>query len=349
VISEQLTAARSAWNCLTAMASPDPLQARFGWSPRLADANRRLLEHEHFDVVHVEHLRGARYGLSLMAASPDGSRRPAMVWDAVDSISRLFDATVEKSLLGRARLVARLELPRTLRFERVAPAYFDAVLVTSEDDRRQFLKLSGSERQAHSPRIEVVPNALDLLEREPDATRRQDQTIVMTGKMSYHANATAALWLVREVMPLVWSSCPDARLLIVGKAPPREVRALAGSRVTVTGEVDDLRPFLEQATVSVAPIRYGVGIQNKVLEAFSCGTPVVATPMAITAIAARSGHDVLVADDADAFAGALVKTLADGTLRDRLSAAGRALAKRYGLDSVGRRLTDVYRETMAHP
>jgi glycosyltransferase involved in cell wall biosynthesis len=334
------------WNCLGAVASPDPLQARFSWSPQLADANRRLLAENVFDVVHVEHLRGARYGLALIAASRQDSRRPAMVWDAVDCISRLFEATAEKSVLSRARLAARLELPRTRRYERRTPSCFDTVLVTSEDDRQEFLQLAAASSASPSPRIEVVPNGVELHGGVQIPTRRQSQTIVMTGKMSYHANATAALWLVREVMPVVWSSCPEARLLIVGKDPPREVLELADRRITVTGEVEDVRPFLEQATVSVAPIRYGVGIQNKVLEALGCGTPVVATPTAIAAIAVKPGRDLLVADTPRAFADAIAALFDDGALRDRLSEAGLALAGRYDLSSIGRQLTDVYQETI---
>ena len=103
--------------------------------------------------------------------------------------------------------------------------------------------------------------------------------------MSYHANIAMTLYLVREILPIVWATNPDVKLWIVGKDPSKELLALQKyQKILVTGRVDDIRPYLRQATLSVSPLLYGAGIQNKILEAMACGTPVVATPLAVSAL-----------------------------------------------------------------
>jgi glycosyltransferase involved in cell wall biosynthesis len=132
--------------------------------------------------------------------------------------------------------------------------------------------------------------------------------------MSYHANVTAASHLIQDIMPRIWKHRPEVKLLIAGKNPPRSLVELAASArkhepvsrrpavastpaVTVTGSVPDMRPYLNRATISVAPLLYGAGIQNKVLEAMACATPVVASPRAVSALSAQGWRDIVVADD----------------------------------------------------
>jgi glycosyltransferase involved in cell wall biosynthesis len=143
--------------------------------------------------------------------------------------------------------------------------------------------------------------------------------------MSYHANVTAAIHLLDDIMPLVWAEAPECRVVIAGSAPPRPVQALAEThpgRVSVTGFVADLRPYLQQATVAVAPISYGAGIQNKVLEALATATPMIASPQAVSALSVRSDVELLVAGTPAAFAEAILRLLREPALGQRLGAAG---------------------------
>jgi glycosyltransferase involved in cell wall biosynthesis len=153
--------------------------------------------------------------------------------------------------------------------------------------------------------------------------------VVLTGKMSYHANVTAALNLVEKIMPHVWRERPDVQVVIAGSAPTPAVRRLAAQhapRVSITGYVADLRPYLQSAAVAAAPIPYGAGIQNKVLEAMACGVPVVASPQASSAIQAEIGTELWVAGEPAEFASALLRLLADPGLRRQLGEAGRQYA-----------------------
>jgi polysaccharide biosynthesis protein PslH len=131
-------------------------------------------------------------------------------------------------------------------------------------------------------------------------------------------------YLVREIMPLVWVRRPDVQLTIAGADPTREILALEQQpAVTVTGRVEDIRPYLRRATAAVVPLLYGTGIQNKVLEAMACATPVIATPQALTSLAVRPGQEVLVGQEPAAFAEAVLALLADREQQRRIGWAGR--------------------------
>ena len=107
--------------------------------------------------------------------------------------------------------------------------------------------------------------------------------IVFSGKMSYAANRDAALYFCAEIFPIIRKEHPPATLTLAGSGPTADLRALAArpnSGIEVTGRVPDLRPFLARASVAVCPLRLGVGIQNKVLEAMAMGQALVATPLA---------------------------------------------------------------------
>ena len=159
------------------------------------------------------------------------------------------------------------------------------------------------------------------------------------------ANASAAVDFVKNTMPRIWKTHPQTQLWVVGKDPPAEVRRLEGPRIRMTGTVPDMRPFLCQATVAVAPIRYGAGIQNKVLEALACGTPVVATRQAVSALQVRSGEDLIVAESEEELANSVSQLLSDANRRTALGCAGRRYVEQnHDWHAIAQRLTQVYLE-----
>ena len=331
VIALPLSKWRSLWNCLAALASARPLQSRYCWQPALAQQMSGLVNPGNslaFDVIHVEHLRGARYGLWLKQQLAHYNERPALVWDSVDCISLLFQRAASQSKSRFGRLITRFELKRTVRYEGQTAPHFDHVLMTSAADKEALIKLlpAGS-----SSAISVLGNGVDLdFFRSADRQSREPATLVVNGKMSYHANVSMVLFLVQEVMPIVWAEQPNVKVTVVGKDPTREVRALAQNpAVTVTGTVPDIRPYLQQATIAVAPITYGAGVQNKVLEAMACGTAVVTTPQAVSALTVIPGRDVLVAPDAKGLAQAILSLLSNPAQQQAIGMAGRTYVETY--------------------
>jgi glycosyltransferase involved in cell wall biosynthesis len=224
--------------------------------------------------------------------------------------------------------MTRLELGRTSRFEPQLLAQFAHTLVTSPADRAALVELAvAAGKDNAGDAVSVLPNGVDLEYFTPDDEARLPATLVFSGKMSYHANVTAAQHLVREIMPRIWAQRPDVRVWIVGKDPTREVVALAhetgDAGVAVTGTVPDIRTYLRRATLAVAPVPYGAGIQNKVLEAMACGAPVVASGQAVSALTAQDGRDLLVAGDNAEFAQLVLALLDAPARRGTLSCAGR--------------------------
>ena len=332
-----LTRARTLWNGARAAASGLPLQAAYSRHPAAEARIRTLAASGRFDVVHIEHLRG-----SLLVPAPC----PApTVYDAVDSITRLFEQTVRLAPGAKHRLMARLDLARTRRFEGAVGRRFDRVIVSSEAEARAFRELDATASGAF---VRAVRNGVVLGPR-PGPPADDGRTVLFAGKMSYHANEAAARRLAEHVMPLVWQARPDVRLVIAGKDPSASLKALAmPGRLEVTGFVDDLAAVMAGATVMAAPLVYAAGIQNKVLESMASGTPVVTSPSACAALDAEIGRDVLSAHDDRGFADAILELLADRARRDAVGAAGRAYVERHhDWGTLARALMDVYREAGA--
>lgn len=351
VISVRLPKWRSLWNSVKALPTPRPLQSVYCWEPELARQLASIIDPDKdnlpFDVIHVEHLRGAEYGLyvkSLFAGRPEAL---PIVWDSVDSISMLFRQAAAQSRSWFGRSITRLELKRTERYEAWLLDQFDLVAVTSPADREALVSLLPD--RSRKPEIAILPNGVDLQYFRPDHTiQREPATLVVSGKMSYHANVTMVLYLFEEIMPLVWARHPEARLVVVGKDPVKEIVALdEHPNVTVTGTVKDLPPYLQRATIAVAPIAYGAGIQNKVLEAMACGTPVVTSRQAVTALQAEVGRDLWVADGPEEFANRIIMLLENPMLRKQLGDAGRCYVEaHHHWGNVAERLDNLYNKVI---
>jgi len=324
------------WNGLRAIPSGTPFQAAYSRSPKMARLIRQTQAQATFDVAHVEHLRGSELSRAV-------SDLP-IVFDSVDSITLLFEWVQRSGPNWRSRLLALLDLARTRRYEGQLLDWYPRVLVTSPRDKEALAKLSSAINAQE--RLVVLPNGVDLDYFAPQQQPQEPATLVFTGKMSYHANVAAALDLATKVMPVVWQQLPEAKLVIAGKDPTPELQALAeDTRITVTGTVPDLRPYLAAATVAVSPMRYGVGIQNKVLEAMAMGTPVITTSQTLTALQVQAGQDILAADTPTGLAEAAINIITNHDLRQRVGKAGRQYVEtHHNWQAVAKKLETVYRD-----
>jgi len=350
VYAYDLPAWRSFMNAITAIPGKMPLQASYCWHPSLADSLIDQIQSRSnslpFDVIHIEHLRGARYGLHLLKHLAANKVKIPVVWDSVDCITYLFEQASKLSGKQLNRWITRLELGRTRNFEAYLVRRFDRVLVTSEIDRTALVSLSSSNGKRAD--VTVLPNGVDLVYFQPDRTIiREEATLVVSGKMSYHANVTMVQYLVDKIMPIIWERKPGVKLWIVGKNPAREIRAMAENpAITITGTVDDIRPYLQSAAIAVAPITYGAGIQNKILEAMACATPVVTTPQAISALAVQPDRDLLVASEPADFVAKILSLLDEPDQRRNLGDYGRRFVEHnHDWEAISAQLTGVYVET----
>jgi glycosyltransferase involved in cell wall biosynthesis len=297
------------------------------------------VSHKEFDIVHVEHLRGSRYGVHIKSKFPT----VPVIWDSVDCISHLFQQAAGQSSSFFGKFVTRFELVRTRNAEGNLICSFDHVLVTSSADKSALLELAPREKEP-SP-ISVLPNGVNLDYFHPNPEiQRGTATIVFSGKMSYHANISMVKYLVSEIMPRVWQACPEAQLFVVGKDPPHDIKKLEDRPlVTVTGTVEDIRPYLWRATVSIVPLLYGAGIQNKILEAMATGAPVVTTSRTLSALQVQSGRDLLVANNADEFAQNILLLIKDRNLARGIGDSGLAYVRsKHDWISIVSQMTDIY-------
>lgn len=325
-------------NAARALLTGWPLQAAYAMHGPATARVAALAASGDFDVVHVEHLRGVTLA--------SGVRGVPVVYDAVDSITALFEQAVTQAPGRSQRIMAALDLARTRRFEATVPFRFARTLVTSVAEADAFVRLAGERAR---PRLAPLANGVDLDYFTPGSSPAAGSPrIVLSGKMSYHANEAAALWLVNEIMPLVWASLPDATVVLAGKDPGPAIRALAGPRVVVTGFLNDLRDELRRATVAVAPLRYGAGIQNKVLEAMACGLPVVTTPAVVRALDPSSSDSVAIGDDTASLAHAIVRVVGSAQTAQAMGRTARAYVERHHDWTVqAGRLAEIYRECSA--
>ena len=332
---------RSLINSAVAVPSHRPLQTVYSWHRGMVRNLAERVSRKEFDIVHIEHLRGSRYGVFIKSRYPN----MPVIWDSVDCISHLFQQASGQSHGFFGRFVTRFELARTKKAEGKLICNFDHVLVTSTTDKNALLDLVPDGREP-SP-ISVLPNGVDLEYFHPNPDIQRDiATVVFSGKMSYHANISMARYLVSEIMPRVWKVRPETRLYIVGKNPPLDIREFEKNPlITVTGTVEDIRPFLWRATVSIVPLLYGAGIQNKILEAMATRTPVITTSRTLAALQVRPGRELLVADDADESAQSILRLINDRNLMRAIGDSGLTyIRNHHNWASIASQMMNIYQD-----
>jgi len=194
----------------------------------------------------------------------------------------------------------------------------------------------------------VGANAVDVDYFRPSVGPPSGDALVMTGLMHYRPNIDGAVYFVNEIFPLILASRPDMVFYIVGAGATDELKRLAGPNVVVTDTVPDVRPYVHDAAVFVVPLRMGGGTRLKVLEGLSMAKAVVSTSVGCEGIDVVHGEHLLVADNPQAFADAVLKLGNDAELAGLLGRQGRALVEqRYKWESVVNQLERFYHRLLA--
>jgi glycosyltransferase involved in cell wall biosynthesis len=320
-----------------------PVRESGAWSPAMWDAIRQHVDANRYDVAH---LFG---GVQVYEYSHAVEPLPALI-TPYESYSLYLRRMVEQAAsveaesgeswlqrrIGMAQLRLQWRIARSFETWMFTP--YRRVVVVSERDREELLDLW---RQMP---VEVIPNGVDLEYFQPEAeTMREANTLLFTGNYEYAPNVDAALRLAHDIFPRIQSRIADAKLWLVGNAPPPDLTALASESIIVTGHVPDMRRYLARAAAFVSPLRLGAGIKNKVLEALAMRLPVVATPVSVDGIAVLHDDEVLIAESDDQLVEAALNVLTDPALGSRLGASGRALIEaRYSWQQVAERYEVLY-------
>jgi sugar transferase (PEP-CTERM/EpsH1 system associated) len=224
---------------------------------------------------------------------------------------------------GLTRPLYRAQYRRMLRFEHRALDRFEGVLAVSATDRDTLTRIYHD--AIHGP-VHVVQTGVDTGFFEPAPTPAGSRALVFTGSMDWLPNEDAMLYFCRDVLPRIRAQEPHVSLSIVGRAPTPAVARLAQEAgVSVTGRVDDVRPYMAESAVYVVPLRIGGGTRLKIFEAMAMGKAVVSTTVGAEGLPVHDGEHLLLADDSESFASAVVRLLRDDDRRRSLEAAARTL------------------------
>jgi glycosyltransferase involved in cell wall biosynthesis len=222
--------------------------------------------------------------------------------------------------------------------ERAGAPHVDMTTAVSAVDAAYFRSLV-----ADHGRVMLLANVIDVDAYRAEssaAVRLAQPALIFAGSMSRGtANVDATCWLVDEVLPRVWRRRPEVQLYVVGRSPAPEILARRGPRVHVTGEVPSIVPYLRASVAALVPLRWESGTRFKILEAFACRTPVVSTTLGAEGLDVEHGRQLLLADDPDAFAGAILSLVAEPALGQRLVEPAYDLVRQeYDLSSAERQI-----------
>ena len=312
--------------------APPELQATLG----------RLQSRTRFDLVNVvfPHLAQLR-----LRRAPVGAAPPRVVIDSHEVSYLLAQQFAQSAPTLSRRIYSGVNWRKVRREELAAYRRADGTYFCSRADQERVLA------DAPEARTAVVPNAADVefYRLRPGDPPPDGHTVLFFGLLSTVPNIDGIRWFVHEIWPRVTRARSDARLLVLGKDPPPAVRELAGPSVEVAGFVADLRPSLAAAAAVAVPLRLGGGTRLKIVEAMAMGRPVVSTTLGAEGLEVVSGRDLLIADQPEAFAGALLRVLEDQELGARIGAAARQLAvTRYAWAAAAETLESFFAEILGH-
>ena len=285
----------------------------------------------------AQHLvaQGNRYALVILSRADTATALMPLVRRHCPQAQILFD-TVDLHFLREERHAA-LDGSRANRWLAAWRKQQELALVDAADATLVVSPVELALLRAERPqaRLHCVSNIHHISgSTAPFAARRN---LLFIGAFSHPPNVDAVRWLLHEILPLVHAVMPAVHCHVIGANPPTDIRALASAHITIHGHVPDVQPFFTQCRLSVAPLRYGAGVKGKINQSLAHGLPVVATRIAAEGMFLVNDESVLIADDAGAFAAAIVRLHRDEECWQRLSTGGIAVMEQHFSVAAARR------------
>ena len=293
------------------MLTGKPLSVPYFYSGKLQADVDRILREQQIDLVFCFSSPMAEYVFRSNHYRNGRLGSAKLIMDFVDVDSDKWRMYAGFSRLPLSALYRR-EWRRLQAYDSMVGQAFDLSIFVSDKEVELFRTFCPEARTA------AVANGVDrdyfaaVEDMRQEMKRNEVPTVLFMGAMDYYPNEDAVVYFVDEIWPLVKDALPISRFIIAGSKPTKRVKALAQSDqlISVTGFVPDMRPYLAQADVFVAPFRIARGIQNKVLESMAAGVPVVARPEAVQGLG-RQVSCLKVENTAERFAAAIIELLVD--------------------------------------
>ncbi|NNJ55636.1 MAG: glycosyltransferase [Bacteroidia bacterium] len=322
---------QSILNGIPALLSRTPLQMAYFKSAKMKRMMKFVLEHYKIDVVHTQHLRMSQYTKDLNIPK---------ILDLPDAFSLYFKRRKETERPLINRLIDAIEIGRLAKAEGVISKY-DKTLVCSVEDKNYLEKLHKTNN------IDILLNGVDLttfdIKEGHDYTH--NHTVLFTGNMDYAPNVDGVQYFAKEMWPILSEKYPNTKFVIAGQRPVEAVKKLSSNRIEVTGFVPDIQEMYKQASVVIAPLRFGAGTQNKVLEAMAMGVPTVCTHIGFEGLQIASGDGVIMAKEKEQFIAEVASLLDSSEKRQHVGEKGLDVARnRFSWDKISNDLEDYFNE-----
>lgn len=300
----KLSVFTSLFNTFIAFFHNVPFQVAWYKSVRMEKAIKSLIQANSYDVIYYHLIRTAQFLQS------DDKKR-LNVLDFTDAVSLYLSRMVKNENNYLKRSLIKSELNRIIIYENIAEK-FDCLFVCSEIDKK-FLLDKGLNKK-----IEIIKNGVDTEYFSGSILNYDPKRIIFTGNMPYYANSDAAVYFSKEILPIILKKDPEVKFYIVGQNPPSSIKQLSSENIIVTGYVKDIRNEYLKSAVNVAPMRFGAGTLNKVIESIALGVPVVATSPAIMGLPDYLKKFVFVADNEIDFVTKILEIINHKEIRNQL-------------------------------
>lgn len=307
------------------------------WNERASATIRELLSDRNYDLLHLDHLHTAEYGMRARAefGVPTVLTAHNVETALWEQLARLEPHPVKRAYL-------RTQHRKMGAYESGAAGALEAVHVLSLEDADRIRRLAPRVRP-----VVIAPGVDVEYFTPPPGVEEEPGSVAFVGALDWLPNVEGVRWFHREAWPRVTEAVDRARLRLVGRRPPRSIRRLAFANsnmdVVITGRVPDVRPYMARAQVLIVPSRLGSGVRLKILNALAMGKAVVSTSKAAEGLDLTDGRHLLVADAAEEFARCVIRLLSDPAERRRLGSAGRELVRaHHRWEEAAERLERVY-------
>ena len=306
-----ISATENAIGVLKSFFTNKPLQIGYFYNSSVKKQFLEILKASNPDYVYGQLIRVAEYMQGIDIPT---------VLDLQDAFSKGLQRRAQMAK-GPFKWILNMEYKRMLAYEQNELSSFNGLSIITNADR---LLLPENIQK----RTAIVPNGVDFDFFKPQKSVKK-YNVVFTGNMSYAPNVMAAEFLIKEIMPLVWSHNAQITVLLAGSTPHNKVLALASDRVVVSGWLNDIRDAYAQSSIFVAPMQIGTGLQNKLLEAMAMELPCITSDLANMALKASGGNDILIGDnnDANSYAGHIIQLLNDADYSNNLAKKGNVFVK----------------------
>lgn len=279
---------KSVINLFFALLKSTPFQVAYFSNRKFEKLIKDLISKNEYDLIYFHLIRSVQY------FSATKNSKALKVADLTDAVSLYLSRYINFLKNPIRKIFFSIEQKRVFEYEKSANV-FDTIFLCSEVDR-DYLK-----QHLPNANLQLLRNGVNESFFEKTDVKIEKHRIMFSGNMPYYPNCDAAIYFAKKIFPEITKLYNDSKFYIVGQKPSRQIKNLSSDKIIVTGFVKDIKTEYLKSEVNIAPIRFGAGTPNKVLESLALGVPVVATIVAIAGLPNELKKFVFVANDEKEF------------------------------------------------